>query len=77
MKISNDKLSEWKSIDFQNIYRYLNLSRLHAQVYNVNDKVSLSLLHAFGNNLVKKISGTKYYLPLKYPLKTNIKTIKK
>jgi hypothetical protein len=59
------------------IGKYINIGKLQTHVYNSQDMITLSFLHAFGHNVMKKLSGTKYYVSLKYPLKDNIKVIKK
>ena len=56
--------------------KYLDIAKLQSHKYNINRMITLSFLHAFGSNIIKKISGTKYYVSLKYPLKDNVKTIK-
>lgn len=62
-----------------NITQYLNqeIIQRHVSTYSKEDLIALSFLHAFGMNIVKKLNGTKYYLPLKYPLESNIKVAKK
>lgn len=61
--------------EFNTINECLNVTELRNVDCSIGDKITLSLLHAFGHNLVKKMTGTKYYIPLKYPLKETIKTI--
>lgn len=72
-KLKND-INNYKLLD---ISKYLNVSKLLTHAYEKYDKITLSLLHGFGNNLVKKLSGVPNYVSIKYPLKENVKHIKK
>jgi hypothetical protein len=58
--------------------QYLNKSYIDtvAAHYTREDRITASFLHAFGYNIVVKISGTSLYLPIKYPTDRNIKKIK-
>jgi len=62
--------------NFANIGKYININKLKTHVYSNDDKITLSFIHAFGDNIVKRITGTKYYLSLKYPTKENIKYVR-
>lgn len=70
------KISPTNNLNVE-IGRYINIGKLQTHAYNLQDMITLSFLHAFGHNVLKKLSGTKYYVSLKYPLKDNVKIIKK
>ena len=44
--------------------------------YTLEEKITASLLHAFGQNVVKSITGTELYMSIKYPTKICIKKIR-
>lgn len=74
----NEKSKEIFNVGFnEGIMKYLNVGKIQTQTFKQDDKITLSFLHAFGGNIIKRIVGTKYYASLKYPLKENIKYIKK
>lgn len=58
---------------FDAIISYMDKTRLMTHNYKIDDKITLAFLHSFGNNIVRRITGTKYYIALKYPIKKNIK----
>jgi hypothetical protein len=61
----------------QNTIQYLDIYKIKSMNFSKEESISLSLLHAFGNNLVRKMNNTKYYLPIKYPIKGNVMYLKK
>jgi len=60
-----------------NISQLLDINKMKTQVYDKYNSITLAFLHGFGHNLVKKITSTKYYVPVKYPIKANIKYIQR
>jgi hypothetical protein len=57
--------------------KYLNDGKILQNMLSTEDAITLSFLHAFGHNIVHKINETKYYLPLKYPIKGNVMYLRK
>lgn len=39
------------------------------------ERITLSFLHAFGYNIIKKIGDYDLYVPMKYPIRSNVKEI--
>jgi len=57
------------------IGNYLNVNVLRSQCATKEDAITVSLLHAFGSNLVKKIMGGQYYSSIKYPNLISVKKV--
>jgi hypothetical protein len=75
IKILNDMKKD--NLDpFNDVISYIDRNKLKKHMYNINDSITLSFLHAFENNVMKRITGTKYYVSLKYPIKENIKYVR-
>lgn len=63
-----DKKGAWEQTN--TIQKFLHKENL--QDLTLNERVSLSLIHAFGGNIVRRITNTPYYLSFKYPTPYNI-----
>lgn len=51
---------------------YIRSRSVGLQTYEL---ITLSFLHAFGYNIIKKIGSHELYVPMKYPIKSNVKEI--
>lgn len=82
VKKMNDDAHKNGKNDHQNfvdmIGQYIDVKILQTQTrpYSIDDMITLSLLHAFGYNIIRRLTGTRYYISVKYPLGDNIKMLK-